>query len=101
MPCYTINLVSIELKQENINLVMETLQQMGLNPILNASKNFISTTIGNFDFTSKQIRVNRRYTGKVNQFKVNYSKNALKLAAKKNKWILKERSNNKYVAVKY
>lgn len=101
MPCYTINLVTIELKQENIDLILQTLEEMNLNPIYSKKYQDISTTIGSFDLKNKKVIINEKYQKTLNNFKVNYSKNALRLAAKKNRWVLRDKQNNKYVAVKY
>lgn len=99
MPCYEVNLVSIELKQENLELIIKTLKELKLFRYI--SQENIETYIGKFDLSTKTANIDSRYLQQFNQFKQQYSKNAIMLAAKKNKWIVKEKSKNKFVANKW
>lgn len=103
MPCYTQNLISIELKAENIELILQTLKEMNLSPYYNKKYNTIGTSIGTFYLDNKKVSIDKYYMNKFNQFKVNYSKNVLKLATKKTKWTLKKDNTkkNEYLAIKY
>jgi hypothetical protein len=102
MPCWEVNLVSVKFNAANRDLIIETLKRMDLNPNLSNNKLKIFTDIGTFNLDTGEVETESWNVPEVNKFKVEYSKTALMLAAKKNKWIVKKRSGkNQFVAKKW
>lgn len=99
MPCYQVNTVSLKFKAKNIDLIIDVLKLMNLNPLHRNDK--ISTNIGTFDLKTGNVTVRQNNIEEVNKFRINYSEAILQKAAKKNKWILKKRSQQEYVAKKW
>lgn len=101
MPCYEINTVSLEFKAKNIDVIVEVLNEMDLRPLVSSNKKSISTRIGTFNLESGSVEVQSWNAGKVNQFRVKYSEKILKIAATKNKWVVKRTAERKFVAKKW
>lgn len=100
MPCWEVNTVSLDFNAKNLELMIQTLQEMGIT-VHSKNTNYINTSIGTFDLRSGKVDVERRYRRTVNDFRVNYSKNVVKAVAKKKKWVLKQRSQKVFVAKKW
>jgi hypothetical protein len=99
MPCYEVNLVSLELKAENEELVLKVLGAMKLSPMKYG--NSISTNIGTFDLDSQKVDILESQLNTFNRFKKNYAIESIKIAAKKNRWSIKQKTATKYVANKW
>jgi hypothetical protein len=99
MPCYQVNLVSLELKAENEELILKVLGAMKLAPRKYGDS--ISTTIGTFNIDSQKVDILESQLNTFNRFKKNYAIESIKIAAKKNRWTLKQKTVNKFVANKW
>lgn len=88
-------------KAKNVEVIINVLGKMKLAPKYNEKLQQINTSIGTFDLNTGQAKVRSSYKNLVNDFRVEYSKNILEIAAKKKKWVLKKRATNKYVAKKW
>lgn len=106
MPCWEVNLMSVEFKNKNLDVLKEALKQLGFTFMVNDLNNTVTFNdkVGN-NYT---IRMNigaieTRYGKKssINQLKQEYSKVVVQKAAKKNRWALRSMVANKYKAVKY
>lgn len=112
MPCYQVNLVSVEFKAKNVELLFRALDSLqwkysttsarvngkesGVTgvyiPVLNGRLNLVNNTIEVPDYAQQS----------VNKLKVEYSKQVLMEACKKKKWILKrKKENNKFQIGRY
>ena len=102
MPCYQMNTVTMEIKAKNADMIIEVLEEMNLRPVPNQWRTRIQTNIGEVDLNTGTFETQNYNSDIVNQFRVEYSKKALKVAAKKNKWVVKKRAGkNKFVAKKW
>ena len=88
IPCWEINTYSLAFKAKNKPMMMEVLNDMGLNPRETARG--ISTTIGTFDLKTGEVEVSARDKSKVNSFRKKYSERVIGEAAKKFKWNIKK-----------
>jgi hypothetical protein len=92
----------MEIKAKNLSLIMEVLEEMNLSPDYVKPTNQIRTAIGTFDLDTGKADVSAYNADMVNKFRVEYSKKALMVAAKKNKWVVKKRTGkNQFVAKKW
>lgn len=100
MPCWEVNTVSLEFNAKNLEMMVKTLQEMGIT-VYDQNANRVRTSIGTFDLRSGRVEVERQHRKTVNDFRVNYSKNVVKAVAKKKKWVLKQRAPKVFVAKKW
>lgn len=101
MPCYEINTITLKFKAKYFYIIMLVLEKMNLNPTSTVDKLRIFTDIGEFDLRNGKAIVRKQFADIVNQFRINYSKEILSIAAKKKKWIYKERGKNQFVVKKW
>lgn len=101
MPCYQINLVTLKFKAQNVDLIMKVLEDMKLRPKYDEKRKVIYTSLGEFNLNTGEVETPSYYAKKVNDFRVNYSMEVLKVAAKKNKWVVKQRATRQFVAKKW
>ena len=99
MPCYEVNLISLELNANNQKLAMKVLQDMTQRPVKKG--NIIYSQLGNFDLKNGKAIVDYRKQSQFNQFKQLYSMETIKIAAKKIRWQLKREKLNRFVANKW
>jgi hypothetical protein len=91
MPCWEVNTYTLAFKATNVKMMMEVLNDMGLNPRYNEEYKEIETSIGTFDLQSGEVEVRERGRNKVNEFRKKYSEKIIGLAAKKFKWNIKKK----------
>lgn len=101
MPCWEVNTVSLKLVAKNTEMIMEVLDSLDYAPNLSSNKRFIYSRIGTFDLEAGKVETESYNSGRVNEVRKKYSEAALMKAAKKNKWVVKRRSPNQYVAKKW
>jgi hypothetical protein len=105
MPCYEVNLISVELKADNIDYLEKALKNLKLiNPLHKISEKDIKTglelTTGDvIDLTNNTITSTSRY--RVNEIKREYTKTCVQEVSKKKKWFLKQMADNKFVAKRF
>jgi len=102
MPCYTINITSVELSMRNKNLLLETLGALGFRVlendyIIKASMRGQSISM---NLETGQAELPQSAQGLFNQIKRTYAGKAIQQVAKKRRWILKQHGN-KLTATKY
>lgn len=102
MPCYEINLVSLELKLTSKDRLVQALKELGYRVKVN--QNIVYANDMKFDLV--QGRVTMRYTGKaavdrLNRVNRKYSEIALREIAKKKRWAFKMQEENKIRMVRY
>jgi len=103
MPCYRIVVVSVEFKVESAEKLKKALSRLGFEVReykgnLNAADR---NSVFDFDLVQGKINFQRGLEGRVNKIKREYSKVSLEELAKKNKWFLKTKAENKFQVVKY
>jgi recombinational DNA repair protein RecT len=100
MPCWEVNTVTLKFNARNKEMLVQVLKDMQLSPYYRDDGN-IETYIGTFDLKSGEVRTQSYNSQKVNEVRKKYSEAALMVAAKKNKWVVKRRSPNQFVAKKW
>lgn len=88
MPCWEINTYTLAFKAKNISIMIEVLNDMGLNP--EEVSNGVQTDIGLFNTKTGEVDVSRYDRSKVNSFRKKYSEKVIGMAAKKFKWNVKK-----------
>jgi len=107
MPCYEISLTTVEFKVKNLDLLEKAIaDSLGWNYSIIAG----STGVCVINIVGKGITINLkdqtitcsdRQQDLVNRLKQQYSHEVIKQAAKKKRWILSSKEQNKYIARRY
>ena len=99
MPCYVVQLQSVEFKASNRELVEAMLtandyrfRRSGNVFVMYAGTTKIDLDSGKIETTNPDF---------ANKIKRQYSEHILKVAAKKKKWVLKKKASGKFVAKKW
>jgi len=99
MPCYEVNLMNVQFKVENVELLLSSLKNSGQS-VYRVGEDLV--------YIGSYTKINLRegtITGTdmkfINSIKRGYSKEVVKVAAKRNKWILQTKGESVFVAVKY
>jgi len=98
MPCYQVNLYSVEFKATNINILISALKSLQWDYDINDNIVYIGSSL-RINLDTQKAETNNQDL--VNRLKRQYSKESVKIAAKKKGWILQKKSENQYIAVKY
>ncbi len=104
MACWRINLVSVEFKVANKDLLLKTLKKLDIR--YSEWGNRISFSHQGYDLEinmeTQQITSNKSAVDSINYLKREYTRSAVEAKAKANKWILRPVANsNKMRVVKY
>ena len=97
MPCYTVQLTTVEFKAKHVEILRAALDSMKLRYSYNESSQKIKI-IGSYlsiDLAAQKVVCERNETSLVNRIKQEYSRQAIQAAATKNKWIVKQLASNK------
>jgi rRNA processing protein Krr1/Pno1 len=96
MPCYTVQLTTVEFKAKHSDILEKALETLSLSySYLNNNQISIIGSYLTIDLANQKVRMARNETSLVNRIKQEYSKQAIQLAAAKNKWIVKKLADNK------
>jgi rRNA processing protein Krr1/Pno1 len=96
MPCYTVQLTTVEFKAKHSDILEKALEALSLSySYLNNNQISIIGSYLTIDLANQKVRMARNETSLVNRIKQEYSKQAIQLAAAKNKWIVKKLADNK------
>lgn len=100
MPCYEINLATVEFKVKNIGLLERAIYALKWNYAINGSR--VTTSMGiTIDLNDQTVSYPSGQQDVVNRLKQEYSHEVIKQAAKKKRWILSNKGTNKYIARRY
>ena len=100
MPCYQVNLISMNLQVSNPDLMISALKSLGYQNVNhNKRDNVIYFDKGNLDLIEGVLTTRTQDMG--NQIKKAYSTQAIEHIAKKKKWLLKKQGNKlqKYLLI--
>jgi len=100
MPCYQMNLVSVEFKAKHVNVLEAAAKALGWSFSQRGVMAYVGSDI-RIDLESQRAIVSRSYQNEVNRLKVAYSTEAVKLAAKKKKWFVKQKAAQKLELRRY
>jgi len=98
MACYTVQLTTVEFKAQHADLLKQALTSLQLQFTERTTATHIIKIVGSYltiDLTNQQVVCERDETSLVNRIKQQYSLEAIKLAATKNKWIVKQMADRK------
>jgi hypothetical protein len=110
MPCYTVNIISVEFKIANEDLLFKAINALGWkytqdkvdvckrNTINIRTNDYINFTL---DLTNGSAKIMQTNQSKLNQLKQQYSKTVLEQVVDKKRWILKNLNNNKFEIRRY
>ena len=105
MPCYVVQLQSLEFKAKNRDMVMAMLEANGYSyQVMSNGRVRVSQRFGQaitIDFEKQTITGAKYDTDSINKIRRQYSEHILTVAAKKKKWVLKKKASGKFVAKKW
>ncbi len=95
MPCYTVNLMTVEFNMKNINILKKALEKLGYNYRYGEKTNQLDIPSMNasFDLKNQNVSIPRYYSDDLNKIKRAYSETVVEEIAKKKKWIIKKMGN--------
>lgn len=96
MPCYTVNLVSVQFQVKHLDLLKQAATKLGLSVYERGTTIVLGTM--EYNTTTEQIRGRQE---QINLLKREYSETAVKAAAKKHGWSLQQKTEKKWVAMKF
>ena len=97
MPCYQVNLISVEFKAEHLDL----LEKAAISQNLSFRKSGNTVYIGRMEFNTASQTIVGRNQSDINALKRSYSEQVVKTAAKRNGWTVQKKQVGSYVACKY
>ena len=101
MPCYQINLVTVEFKVKHINLLEAAAKALGWSWSQGSGSKVVVAGTVRINMEQGTARVDSYNSNSVNRLKVEYSRQAVLLAAKKQKWFVKQQSTQKLELRRY
>jgi len=99
MPCYQMNLISVEFKAKHANLLEAAAKALGW--AFSSSGRYVICGVVKIDLERQTARTDSYNRASVNRLKVEYSRQAVLLAAKKQKWFVKQQSTQKLELRRY
>lgn len=97
MPCYTVNLVSVEFQAKHIDLLESAAKSLGWSYQVYGNQ----VNIGTVQIDLKRGIATSYSQSSINKLKQEYSMQAVQLAAKKQKWFIKKKTENKVELRRY
>lgn len=102
MPCFETNLISVELKTADMNILHEALLALGLSFTTNRNGMVITTPAGRIDLRNGKAEFTNKGCQKyVNEIKQAYSRTTIEHIAKRYKFTLTDKGSNKIVLRRY
>ena len=104
MPCYEVNLMSVEFNTKNKDLLIEALNKLKINYYTNEKNEIVTESYVNFDIIKGKamLQENDKFAlSQLNLIKRTVSSIALEIVSKSRKWNLKKKSDNKFQLIKY
>jgi hypothetical protein len=101
MPCYTVQLMTVEFRAESRELLLKALQRLNLRYV--ESETGIRIPDGNIfiDLKNKKVTMDQRASGIVNGIKRSYSELAIEKMCAVKKWFIANRQGNKLEIRRY
>ncbi|MBW8001793.1 MAG: hypothetical protein FVQ80_07185 [Planctomycetes bacterium] len=100
MTCWQVNLISVEFKVGNIDYLKKALTDLNIN--YSSHDNTIINTRGIlFKLEEGQVETQALYIGELNKIKRQYSKVVVEDVAKKKRWVIKNKGQNKMELRRY
>jgi len=93
MPCYQMNLVSVEFKAANEAILIKALEALNIAYQYDKNLNIISIQGIVIDLAKQNVETTRSGFETVNQIKRQYSQEVITEVAKKKRWIMKQQAN--------
>ena len=97
MPCYQVNLISVEFKAKHVNLLEAAARELGW--AYSAAGRYVVGGMVKVDL--EQQTATTANVDAANRLKVEYSRQAVLTMAKKKKWFVKQQSNQKMELRRY
>jgi len=101
MPCYQVNLVSVQFQAKSIPLLEAALRELQWGYTLNADTQVLYTRGMTINLATEKATLDRYDQDLLNQLKVAYSTEVVKAVASKRKWVLKRRAKQQLQARRY
>ena len=106
MPCWEVNLMTVEFNVKNIDILKEAIKKLGFQTLTNERNSnilFLDESYNEYkiDITKNVIETKYGTKENINLLKRTYSIVAIEKAAKKNKWALRNIAIYQYKAIKY
>lgn len=103
MPCYQVNMVSVEFKAQSREHLEAALKQLGWQFDDLGSQIRVNYGAMRIDLDSERVRLPDTQAAyrSLNQLKVAYSQQVIQTKARKHRWVLKQRAANKFEARRY
>jgi hypothetical protein len=95
MPCYEVRLVSVEFKAQHKDLLIQALNEVGLEFRVSENRIVVAGEI-KIDLDRQEVRCPEVLRGTVNEIKRKYSEVVLKKVAGKKRWSVKNTGTNKF-----
>lgn len=101
MPCYQVNLISVQFNVNNKELLFKALEELDIRYEIR-NPEFIVTPFFDIDLALGEVKVPSLGLSQVNALKREYSRQAIFAVAKKKRWAIKQQSDKrKLVARRY
>ncbi len=101
MPCWEVNLVSVEFKVRNIEVLKVALTQMGMDPVVWGNGSSVSVQGLLFDLDNEKVQVSSGYINKLAEVKRQYAMVVVEEVARKKRWVVKNKGKNKLELRRY
>ena len=99
MPCYEINLMTVEFKAKYKEILILALKKLGYEPSELNKKVYAANFT--FDLQNQKVSFPKGFTNPMNEIKRKYSEIVLEQVAKKRRWVLKRQSEGNFQMLKY
>jgi len=100
LPCWEISLTTVEFQVKNIELLEKAINALKWRYAINNNK--VTTNMGiTINLKDQTVTCSDRQQDVVNRLKQQYSHEVIEQAAKKKRWVLSRKEENKYIARRY
>jgi len=100
MPCYEVNIMSVEFKAKYKEVLILALKKLGYQAREN-NQGQVITNVFTFDLNRQKVEYPEGYTSAMNEIKRKYSEIVLEQVAKKRRWVLKREAESNFQLIKY
>lgn len=104
MPCYEVNLMSVEFNTKNKELLFKALEKLKITYYTNEKGEIVTYSYVNFDLNKGKAILqegDKFALSQLNLIKRTVSSIALEIVSKNRKWNLKKKADNKFQLIKY
>lgn len=100
MPCWEVNLISVEFKAKNIEHLKKALDNLGYRYRV-VGDTVVVERLGVIRLTQGRVDIERSDQGKLNALKREYSKVTIEQVAKAKRWSVRPKGQYKFQLAKY